>query len=218
MTTSRQAEFFSEILEWKRIPEDALVYFQDRLRRRVYSVLLDAFTRRAKERGLTGKELAHRIRRSGATVSRWLSRPSNLSLDSISLLMVGLGMDFDEFPFTPIEKTIVTAEQERQRAEALATFEKLHDKIFQDVRIKLSKVIAALAEEQNHSSVTSTSTLAPPPAEGAGMPKSPMESLQRPASSDATDYAAQAQRRTDQAARTRQRQLSKRIPSSGEAA
>lgn len=102
---TKEKELLLEILEWKRISGDTLVYFQGRLRRRVYSVLLDAFTRRTKERGLTRKELARRVRRPAALVNRWLSHPSNLCLDSISLLMVGLGMDFDEFSFTPIERT-----------------------------------------------------------------------------------------------------------------
>jgi hypothetical protein len=106
VTTSRQMEFLSEILEWKPVPEDTLVYFQERLRYRLHSAILDAFTRRAKERGIKQKDLAVRIHRSSVQINRWLSTASNLTLDSISDLMVGLGMDFDEFPFTPIENTI----------------------------------------------------------------------------------------------------------------
>jgi hypothetical protein len=48
-------------------------------------------------------------------MGRWLSTQSNLTLDSISDLMVGLGMDFDEFRFTPIEKTVGSEKQERRK-------------------------------------------------------------------------------------------------------
>jgi plasmid maintenance system antidote protein VapI len=115
MITTRQRQFLSPILEWKVIPADTLVYFEEQLRRRLHSVILDAFKRRAKELGLTQKQLAKRIHRSPVTVNRWLSTSSNLTLDSIAILMVGLGMDFDAFPFSPIEKTIAAAEQQAEQ-------------------------------------------------------------------------------------------------------
>jgi transcriptional regulator with XRE-family HTH domain len=117
MTTSAQMEFLSEILEWEPIPHDTLVYFRERLRRRLHSAVLDAFAKRSNERELTQKELAIRTHRSRVVINRWLSTASNLTLDSISDLMVGLGMDFDAFPFTPIENT-VAAKEEARRAEA----------------------------------------------------------------------------------------------------
>jgi len=106
-TSQEQMSFLSEILEWKPIPEDKLVYFRERLRNRLPSAILDAFIKRAKQKGLKQCDLATRIGRTRAQITRWFSTPSNLTLDSISDLMVGLGMDFDEFPFTPIEKTLV---------------------------------------------------------------------------------------------------------------
>jgi hypothetical protein len=106
MTTSGQMEFLSEILEWKPVPEDTLIYFRERLRHRLHSAILDAFSQRARERNLKQKDLAARIHKSRVQINRWLGTASNLTLDSISDLMVGLGMDFDEFPFTPIEKTL----------------------------------------------------------------------------------------------------------------
>jgi len=120
MTTSAQMELLSEILKWEPIPHDKLVYFRERLRHRLHAALLDAFTRRAKERGLKQKDLATRIHRTNVQISRWLSSASNLTLDSISDVMVGLGMDFDTFPFTPIEKTLngenKSIEKRRKRA------------------------------------------------------------------------------------------------------
>jgi transcriptional regulator with XRE-family HTH domain len=114
MTTSGQMEFLSEILEWEPVPQDTLVYFRERLRHRLHAAILAAFTRRAKERGLKQSDLAKRIHRKRAQITRWLSTQSNLTLDSISDLMVGLGMDFDSFPFTPIENTVVAKEEKRE--------------------------------------------------------------------------------------------------------
>jgi len=111
MITSRQKEFLSEILEGKPIPEDKLVYFRERLRDRLHSAILAAFQQRAKT-GFKQSDLAERIHKKRAQITRWFSTTSNLTLDSISDLMVGLGMDFDEFPFTPIEKTL--APKDRQ--------------------------------------------------------------------------------------------------------
>jgi transcriptional regulator with XRE-family HTH domain len=109
MITSHQLSFLSEILEGKPVPEDTLVYFRERLRDRLHSAILKAFAQRQSD-GLRQKDLAERIHRTRAQITRWLSAASNITLDSISDLMVGLGMDFDEFPFTPIEETIAPSE------------------------------------------------------------------------------------------------------------
>jgi transcriptional regulator with XRE-family HTH domain len=109
-TSPEQMSFLSEILEWEPIPEDKLVYFRERLRNRLHSAIIDAFLKRSKGRGLKQSDLATRIHRTRAQITRWFGTSSNLTLDSISDLMVGLGMDFDEFPFTPIEKTLTIKE------------------------------------------------------------------------------------------------------------
>ena len=114
MITSRQKQFLSEILEGRPIPEDKLVYFRERLRDRLHSTLLAAFQERAKS-GFKQSDLADRIRKKRAQITRWFSTTGNLTLDSISDLMVGLGMDFDEFSFTPIEKTAAPRRQQVKR-------------------------------------------------------------------------------------------------------
>jgi transcriptional regulator with XRE-family HTH domain len=210
-------EFLSEILEWGPIPQDTLVYFRERLRHRLHSAILDAFNRRASQRDFKQTDLARRIHRTRAQIARWLSTQSNLTLDSISDLMVGLGMDFDEFPFTPIEQTIVTVEQERQQAGEQARLEKLQEKIVRDIRLELSKIAALVKEQELSVGGTSANELAPSPS--AGTTASPTEQLQKPAPTNVIDLAAQAQIRSERIARERQRQLSNGIsPYSGEAA
>ncbi len=106
--------FLSEILADQPIPEGKLVYFRERLRDRLHSAILEAFMTRAQEKGLRQKDLAARIHRTSAQITRWFSTPSNITLDSISDLMVGLGMDFDDFPYTPIEETLAPKEEEAE--------------------------------------------------------------------------------------------------------
>lgn len=202
MITSHQRQFLSPILDWKPIPRDTLTYFQERLHRSLHSAILDAFKIRFMERGLTQKELARRIHKSPVTVNRWLSTASNLTLDSISDLMVGLGMDFDEFPFTPIEKTIVTAEQEQQQAEKLAALEeKLHRKLLHEAGVELYKMIAA---EQERSFGSSATTLPLSPS-ASGAPALPVEALQKRASAKVYDFAAYAQRQSEKVAEEKMR-------------
>jgi transcriptional regulator with XRE-family HTH domain len=109
MITSRQRQFYSEIIDGRPIPEEKLLYFRERLRDRLHSAILGAFQRRA-EKGFKQSDLAERIHKKRAQIARWLGSPSNLTLDSISDLMIGLGMDFDEFRFTSFEEAINESE------------------------------------------------------------------------------------------------------------
>jgi len=118
MITSQQKEFLSEILEGKPIPEDKLVYFRERLRDRLHSAILAAFRERAKT-GFKQSHLAGRIGKKEPQITRWFSTTSNLTLDTISDLMIGLGVDFDGFPFSPIEKTITSKEKQVKRGKAV---------------------------------------------------------------------------------------------------
>jgi len=74
------------------ISESKLVYLQERLRGRFFDILIDRFEL-AREGGLTQRKLARRIRKSPEVVNRWLSAPSNLTLDSISDLFAGIGAE-----------------------------------------------------------------------------------------------------------------------------
>jgi hypothetical protein len=71
------------------LPEGTRAYFQDRLRTRLYDLVireLEAF----KARGMTQAQLAVRIGKRAEQVSRWLSSPGNLTLDTVSDLLLGI--------------------------------------------------------------------------------------------------------------------------------
>jgi hypothetical protein len=71
------------------IPPAKLAYFQERLRGRIFDFILGIFLEEQKN-GLTQAKLARRIGRKAEVVNRWLGTPSNLTVDTISDLLVGI--------------------------------------------------------------------------------------------------------------------------------
>jgi len=82
--------------EGPTIPDAKLTYFRHRLRGRFFDFIRERFERE-ESRGLTQAKLARRIGKSPEVVNRWLNSPSNLTLDSISDLMIGVAAEEPEF-------------------------------------------------------------------------------------------------------------------------
>ena len=89
--------------------ERDIFYYRRRFQNRVHEMLTAFFEEEAERRAFTRVEIAESINRDPAQISRWLAAPSNLTLDTISdlLLAVDAEMDvavarFDERP-TPNE-------------------------------------------------------------------------------------------------------------------
>jgi hypothetical protein len=94
MTTS-QTPFLAELLAGHSgppLPLGKRAYFQQRLRIRVFNFLLEKFAK-AQKKGLNKNILAKRIGRPPEVVNRWLGAPSNLTLDSISDLLLGISAE-----------------------------------------------------------------------------------------------------------------------------
>jgi hypothetical protein len=94
MSTSRE-QFFDELAaghSGPTIPEAKRVYFQTRLRNRVFNFILAKFVTE-QERGLTKAKLGRRIGKPPEVINRWLGAPSNLTLDSISDLLLGISAE-----------------------------------------------------------------------------------------------------------------------------
>src|SRR5690242_398273 len=88
-------QFFSELAaghSGPTIPEAKRIYFRTRLRSRLFNFILERFVREQK-RGLTKATLARRIGKSPEVVNRWLGAPTNLTLDTVSDLLLGISAE-----------------------------------------------------------------------------------------------------------------------------
>ncbi len=70
-----------------RISRSDIYYFRQRQKNKVFQSVLAYFSDQAAKSRLTKKELAERIGRDPATITRWFSGPSNWRLDTISDLL-----------------------------------------------------------------------------------------------------------------------------------
>jgi hypothetical protein len=61
-----------------------IAYYQQRYRNRVFYALVAWVSEQAQNQNLTQKDIAGRIRKDPAVISRLLNNPSNLTLDTIS--------------------------------------------------------------------------------------------------------------------------------------
>lgn len=64
-------------------------YFQERLRNRLYDLVIKEFEQ-YQEAGHNQVQLANRLGKRSEQISRWLSSPGNLTLDTVSDLLLGL--------------------------------------------------------------------------------------------------------------------------------
>ena len=111
MTTS-QERFLSEILDSETIPIGRLVYLRERLRDHLYNIVIEEFLRQKKAKTINNKKLARKIGRRPDQVSRWLSAPSNWTLDTISDLLAGMGSEL-KLPEQGRESQFVAALSDR---------------------------------------------------------------------------------------------------------
>ncbi len=95
MPTSQRTSFLSEIISGEPIPIEKLAYFRERLKNKLYSLVLIEFLRQQQENGLTKADLTRRIKRKPEQVTRWLGTPSNWTLDTVSDLLLGMGNELE---------------------------------------------------------------------------------------------------------------------------
>src|SRR5438552_2278882 len=80
-------------LDESPIPERTLAYFRRRLRHELHELVVREFHRRAEQVGYTKRRLAERLDKRPEQITRWLGAPGNWRLDTVSDLLVGMGID-----------------------------------------------------------------------------------------------------------------------------
>lgn len=71
-----------------KIPTRDIFYYRKRLKNRVFGQIVKFFTEFHENTGITKKEMAHKLSKHPSQITRWLSNPGNLTLDTISDLLL----------------------------------------------------------------------------------------------------------------------------------
>lgn len=84
---------------------DDIHYYRERHRNRVFSAVIERFAKLVETTGLTKREIAVRLKKDPAQITRWLSGPSNWTLDTGSDLLLAMGAELDQAVAEINEKT-----------------------------------------------------------------------------------------------------------------
>jgi transcriptional regulator with XRE-family HTH domain len=76
-------------------------YFRQRQRNRIYEKVVKALREEATSRSVKRKDIAAKLDKKPSQISRWLSGPSNWSIDTVSDLLFAIDceLDFEVVPF-----------------------------------------------------------------------------------------------------------------------
>jgi hypothetical protein len=106
MTTLATPDFKSGVTKDERLTVGMLAYFASRLSGLAHQALLKILGRLERQDGFTKRAFAHRIRRKPEQITRWFSYPSNLTLETISAILLGAGYEVERI----VLKNLATGE------------------------------------------------------------------------------------------------------------
>lgn len=93
MTTSSQITLLSEARNIENpLSKRTIWYFRGRLQNRIYDLVLSEFAKQ-KEKGLKKSDLARRLGKPREQITRWLGAPNNLTLATLSDLLLAMGCE-----------------------------------------------------------------------------------------------------------------------------
>jgi hypothetical protein len=77
----------------RRITDREIYYFRQRQKNLIFQSVIAFFAQRAERFGLTKSALADSLGKDRSQITRWMSGPSNMELDSISDFLLGMGAE-----------------------------------------------------------------------------------------------------------------------------
>ncbi|WP_291052495.1 helix-turn-helix transcriptional regulator [Hyphomonas sp.] len=95
MTNSQAESFVSKVLAETPISEGNKIYFQERLKSRLHEILVNTFQMAEQRGAITKTELARKLGKRPEQISRWLNSSSNMQLNTLSDMLLGLGYEPD---------------------------------------------------------------------------------------------------------------------------
>jgi len=98
-------------IEQEPIPKTTLAFFLRNNQNRYHSFLLRVFN----ASGLSQKTIADRLGKEPAQINRLLSAAGNLTINTVTSLLLAMGFDLDDPSSTPIAKLVAGAEVETSR-------------------------------------------------------------------------------------------------------
>ena len=78
-----------------QVSDRDVFYYRQRAKNRLFEALTSFFAEEAKRRNISKRDIAECLGRDPASITRWLTTPNNLTLDTISDLLLSLGAEVD---------------------------------------------------------------------------------------------------------------------------
>lgn len=95
MITSASLSQALDLSSKETLPAKILGYFRARQRNRVHEVILNSFIKAQKDHDITRADVARRMGKRPELITRWLGGPGNITLDTISDLMLAVGKEIE---------------------------------------------------------------------------------------------------------------------------
>lgn len=77
------------------VPESEIYYSRQRHKNRVFAAIVDYLASDAKHRRYSRRDIAEAIGKDPAQITRWLSHPSNLTIETISDILTAVGAELE---------------------------------------------------------------------------------------------------------------------------
>lgn len=78
--------------KWTDKPRE-IFYYRQRFKNRVFNRLSSFFAQESERSGITKREIAERLGKDPAQITRWLSGPGNVTMDTLSDLLFAMGAE-----------------------------------------------------------------------------------------------------------------------------